>query len=63
MSAGILGFIIGLLLGGLFGCIALSVVITAGRADERDAKLFEEYMKRKKEEENDHNNKGNNDNN
>lgn len=47
MSAAIPGFIIGFFLGGLFGMIMLSVIITASRADEREAKQFKEYMKSK----------------
>ena len=48
MSAATLGFIIGFLFGGLFGMIMLSVIITAGRADEREQKLYEEYLRRKR---------------
>ena len=48
MSAATIGFIIGFVLGVWFGCIALSIILTARREDEREAKLFEEYMKQKK---------------
>ena len=52
MSSATLGFIIGFLFGGLFGMIMLSVIITAGRTDEREQKLYEEYLRKKREEEN-----------
>ena len=48
MTSATLGFILGFIFGGLFGMIMLSVIITAGRADEREERLFEEYLKRKK---------------
>lgn len=51
MSAATLGFILGFLIGGLFGMIMLSVIITASRADEREERLFEEYLRKIREEE------------
>ena len=48
MSAATLGFILGFILGGLFGMIMLSVIITASRADEKEKRLFEEYLKEKR---------------
>ena len=47
MTSATLGFILGFILGGLFGTIMLFVIITGGRADEREERLFEEYLKRK----------------
>ena len=53
MSAATIGFIIGFVLGVWFGCIALSIILTARREDEREAKLFEEYLRKKEQENND----------
>ena len=55
MSAGILGFIFGFIFGGGFGMIMISLIITASEADEREEKLYQEYLKKKegKDEESD----------
>ena len=50
ISSALIGFLIGFFIGVWFGCIALSIILTARREDEREAKLFEEYMKQKERE-------------
>ena len=47
MSAGILGFIFGFIFGGGFGMIMISLIITASEADEREERLYQEYLKKK----------------
>ena len=41
------GFIIGMFVGGLVVFVMMSVIITASRADEKERRLFEEYLKEK----------------
>ena len=48
MSSSTTGFIIGMFVGGLVVFVMLSVIITAGRADEREERLFEEYLRNKR---------------
>ena len=42
------GFIIGMFVGGLVVFVMMSVIITASRADEKEKRLFEEYLRRKR---------------
>ena len=48
MSAATAGFIIGMFVGGLTVFVMMSVIITASRADEKEKRLFEEYLKEKR---------------
>ena len=51
MSAATTGFIAGMFVGGLTVFVMMSVIITASRADEREERLFEEYLRKIREEE------------
>ena len=42
------GFIIGMFVGGLTVFVMMSVIITASRADEKEKRLFEEYLRNKR---------------
>ena len=42
------GFIIGMFVGGLIVFVMMSVIITASRADEKEKRLFEEYLRNKR---------------
>ena len=42
------GFIIGMFVGGFVVLVMMSVIITASRADEKEKRLFEEYLKEKR---------------
>ena len=48
MSSSTTGFIIGMFVGGLVVFVMLSVIITASRADEKEKRLFEEYLRNKR---------------
>ena len=48
MSAATGGFIAGMFVGGLVVFVMMSVIITASRADEREKRLFEEYLRNKR---------------
>ena len=48
MSAATGGFIIGMFVGGFVVFVMMSVIITASRADEREKRLFEEYLRNKR---------------
>ena len=47
MSAATAGFITGMFVGCLVVFVMMSVIITASRADEKEKRLFEEYMRKK----------------
>ena len=48
MSSSTTGFIIGMFVGGLTVFVMMSVIITASRADEKERRLFEEYLRNRR---------------
>ena len=48
MSSATIGFIAGMFVGGLIVFVMMSVIITASRADEKEKRLFEEYLRNKR---------------